>query len=394
MGKTPLLCNNFESNELLRTDAPLLSKMSAPLNDVTVIDFTTLAPGPLATLLLANAGAQVIKVERPETGDEMRSYQNQLGDRGVTFSMLNAGKRSVTANLKKSQDLDRIKSMVRDSDVLVEQFRPGVMERLGLDYQALSQTNRRLIYCSISGFGQQGPKSMTAAHDLNYVADAGMLTLGAWNNGKPSIPQLLAADLAGGAYPAVINILLALQKRRQTGRGVYIDVSMTDCLFPLMFWSLGLGWGSGDWPRDGNRLLSGGSPRYQVYRTQDKRFVTVAALEDRFWQAFCHAIQYVADAEFERTQPQSMIAEIAALIQLKSATEWQRIFTGKDTCAVVANTLEEAVQDVHYRTRGVFDRKIEAESGELLHALPMPIVAQLMNETEHPPKVPKLGEHN
>ena len=368
--------------------------IKGPLSGITVIDFTTLAPGPFATLILADAGADVVKVERPGIGDEMRIYQNAFGDNGVTFSILNAGKRSITADLKDPDDLARVKALVEQSDVVVEQFRPGVMSRLGLGYEQLSETAPGLVYCSITGFGQDGPKAMVAAHDLNYVADTGMLALGDCDSGKPSIPQLLAADLAGGSYPAVINILLALQQRQLTGKGTYIDISMTDCLFPLMFWGLGLGWGSGDWPHSGKQLLSGGSPRYQVYRTSDNRYLAVAALEERFWREFCDTIQYSADPEVERSQPKEMISAIGQIIQSKTADQWTMLFEGKDACAVIANTLEEAVQDAHYRGRGVFDRKIETEKGELIDALPLPIVSNLMAQSPGPKKVPTLGEHN
>ncbi len=370
------------------------SAVKAPLQGIRVIDLTTLAPGPFATLLLANAGADVVKVERPPIGDEMRIYQKAFGDNGVTFAMLNAGKRSVTADLKDPEDKDRVKSMIEGADVVIEQFRPGVMDRLGLGYAELSETNPGLVFCSITGFGQDGPKAQVAAHDLNYVADTGMLTLGSCSSGKPSIPPLLAADLAGGSYPAVMNILLALHQRTHTGKGTYIDVSMTDCLFPLMFWSLGLGWGSSEWPHSGRQLLTGGSPRYQVYRTQDERYLAVAALEERFWSVFCDAIGYVADSNLEYSNPQKMIADIEAVIQTRTAQQWQEMLEGKDACAVVANTLEEATQDAHYRARGVFERKINTESGELIDALPMPIVSNLLLKDSKPRKVPKLGEHN
>ncbi len=367
---------------------------NAPLDGITVIDFTTLAPGPLATLMLANAGADVVKVERPGIGDEMRIYGDAFGDNGVTFSILNAGKRSVTADLKDPADQDRVKAMIAESDVVVEQFRPGVMSRLGLGYEELSETTPGLIYCSITGFGQHGPKAMVAAHDLNYVADTGMLALGDCGSGTPSIPQLLAADLAGGSYPAVMNILLALQRRNLTGEGAYLDISMTDCLFPLMFWGLALGWGSGEWPHSGRQLLSGGSPRYQVYRTLDGRFLAVAALEERFWQEFCDTVGYEADPELERKSPNEMIRAIGEIVKARSSDEWRSLFDGKDACSLIANTLEEAVQDIHYQSRGVFDRQIESEAGELINALPMPIVQTLMKHDEVPKKVPKLGEHN
>ena len=358
------------------------------------MDFTTLAPGPFATLMLANVGADVIKVERPGIGDEMRIYRDAFGDSGVTFSILNAGKRSVTADLKVAEDRDRIKSMIRECDVVVEQFRPGVMERLGLGYKDLSETNKGLIYCSITGFGQTGPKAMVAAHDLNYVADAGMLALGECSTGKPSIPQLLAADLAGGSYPAVINILLALQRRAQTGEGAYLDISMTDCLFPLMFWCLGLGWGSGDWPHSGQQLLTGGSPRYQVYRTEDHRYLAVAALEERFWQVFCDTIQFEADAEKERKEPKEMIAKIAQIIQSKSAEEWTRLFHGKDACSIIAIRWRKRFRMLTIRLGVYLKGQIETESGELISALPLPVVSELLDKGASPKKVPKLGEHN
>ena len=367
---------------------------SSPLNGIVVVDFTTLAPGPLATLMLASAGAEVIKVERPGFGDEMRIYEKAFGDGGVTFSILNAGKRSVVADLKNQDDVTKIKNLISRSDIVIEQFRPGVMKKLGLAYENLKASNPGLIYCSITGFGQHGPKSSIAAHDLNYVADAGMLTIGETRAGCPAIPPLLAADLAAGSYPAVMNILLALQQRNQTEKGSYIDVSMTDCLFPLMFWALGLGWGTNSWANDGGRLLTGGSPRYQVYRTSDDRFLAVAALEDRFWGNFCDAIELDRSRLDEDHHPREAIRAVSDRIQAKSSAQWRKIFEKRDACAVVANTLEEAVQDQHYLERGLFDQKIEKESGSLVNALPLPIVPELQRSTPSPKKVPSLGEHN
>lgn len=365
-----------------------------PLDDLTVIDFTTLAPGPLASLMLSNAGAEVIKVERSGIGDEMRIYKDAFGDNGVTFALLNAGKKSIAADLKDNVSINEIKSLIKECDVVLEQFRPGVMSRLGLGYDDLSAINSRLIYCSITGFGQTGPKASVAAHDLNYVADTGMLAIGDTSSGKPSIPQLLAADLAAGSYPAVMNILLALHRRVRTGRGCYIDVSMTDCLFPLMFWCLGLGWGTGDWPRYGNQLLTGGSPRYQVYATADGRYLAVAALEDRFWDVFCTAIGFDRDSIDETAKPQDVVAAIQGIIQSKSSACWKETFVDKDACAVIASTLEEAVGDAHYIARGVFDRKIRTDEGDIINALPMPFAECLMDSASIEKVVPALGEHN
>ena len=370
------------------------NSFSAPLTGLRVIDFTTLAPGPLATLMLAQAGAEVIKVERPGIGDEMRIYKDAFGDNGVTFALLNSGKRSVTANLKDPQDNDKIKAIIRDSDVVVEQFRPGVMAKLGLDYDSLSQSNPGLVYCSITGFGQSGTKAAVAAHDLNYVADSGMLALGDNRSGKPAIPPLLAADIAAGTYPAVMNIFAALLLRSATGKGCYIDVSMTDNLFPLMFWSLGLGWGSGNWPQNGGQLLTGGSPRYQVYTTSDNRYLSVAALEDRFWNTFCEAIGFDRTNIDETNDPEEVITAIQKKIKGKSSDQWRAIFADKDACSLIVNTLEEAVQDIHYNERGVFEKQIETESGNVVNGLPLPIVRSLQNSEENLDTVPALGEYN
>ncbi len=364
---------------------------TSPLDGLVVVDFTTLAPGPLASLILSNCGATVIKIERPPRGDEMRDYEHAFADNGATFSLLNAGKQSLAVDLKTSDGLDQVKALIRDSDIVLEQFRPGVMAKLGLDYATLKRINARLIYCSITGFGQSGPKSQVAAHDLNYAADTGLLTCGAAPAGKPSIPQMLAADLAGGTYPAVMNILLALQQRHRTGEGACIDISMTDCLFPLMFWGLGLGWGAGAWPQNGNHLLTGASPRYQVYLTADDRCLAVAAIEERFWKKFCELIDYRADASLEREEPHQVIEQISQIIAAQGAAHWRAVFAEHDACALIANTLQEAVADPHYRVRGVFDRQIRTQAGARINALPMPIADALQRNFEAPAQVPALN---
>jgi crotonobetainyl-CoA:carnitine CoA-transferase CaiB-like acyl-CoA transferase len=189
-----------------------------PLSDILVLDFSTLLPGPMATLLLAEAGAEVIKIERPGSGEELRNYQPRFADTSVSFAMLNRGKRSVAIDLKAPDAVSRLHPLIESADVVVEQFRPGVMDRLGLGYAALSAINPRIVYCAITGYGQNGPKAQVAAHDLNYQADAGLLSIAADADGAPVVPNALVADIAGGAYPAVLNILLALRERDRTAK--------------------------------------------------------------------------------------------------------------------------------------------------------------------------------
>ncbi len=363
-----------------------------PLDGIRVVDFTTLAPGPLASLILAGAGAEVVKVERPGIGDEMRIYKDAFGDNGCTFNLLNAGKRSVVANLRDSQDVNKIKKLIEKSDVVLEQFRPGVLKKYGLDYESLRKQNPTLIYCSITGFGQTGTKTSIAAHDLNYVADSGMLSLGKSYEYGPAVPPVLTADLAAGTYPAIMNMLLAIIQKQKTGEGAYIDISMTDNLFPLMFWALGLGWGSGEWPQYGDHLLSGRSPRYQVYKAADGRYISVAALEERFWNEFCDALSVDPACLDEMNNPQVACKQIQDRISCKTSKEWEKIFNGKDVCAVVVKTLDEAIQDNHYQARKVFERQAIDEDGNLTYALPLPIVSNLQKNSNVADRVPKLGE--
>ena len=207
-----------------------------PLQDLLVLDFTTLLPGPLATLWMREAGARVIKIERPPIGDEMREYEPRFGSTSVNFALLNAGKESLALDLKDDADRARLEPLLLEADVLVEQFRPGVMARLGLDYATLKSRNPGLIYCSITGYGQSGPKAQVAAHDLNYIADTGLLSLV-----EPALPPVLVADIGGGSYPALANVLLALLQRANTGEGAWLDISMTDNLFPWTYWAMGNG---------------------------------------------------------------------------------------------------------------------------------------------------------
>src|SRR5688500_8282261 len=247
----------------------------------------------------------------------MRTYTPRVGSDSVNFALLNRGKRSVVFDLKTERE--KVLPLVREADVLVEQFRPGVMERLGLGYSQLRSENPRLIYCAITGYGQTGPRANVAAHDLNYVAESGMLSL----TEQPMVPAALLADIAGGAYPAVMNILLALRSRERDGQGCKLDISMSDNLFTFLYWALGEG-ELGKWPGAGDALVTGGSPRYQVYRTADDRFVAAAPLEDRFWENFCAALSIPKDSSREK---------VAARIASKTSQEWQAIFAGKDVCA-------------------------------------------------------------
>lgn len=363
-----------------------------PLTGIRVLDFSTLLPGPMATLLLAEAGAEVIKFERLE-GEDMRRYAPEFDEDSVVFAMLNRGKRSVTLDLKAADALARLRPLIETADVLVEQFRPGVMQRLGLAYEALRAINPRLIYCSITGFGQTGPKASVAAHDLNYQADVGMLALSAGRDGAPIVPPALVADIAGGAYPAVMNILLALRQRDVSGAGCYLDIAMTDSLFPFMYWAVAQGSATGQWPCSGKEMLSGGSPRYQIYRTADDRFLAAAPLEDRFWSVFCDVVELPAHLRDDSRDAQATRDAVADLIAQRSAAQWMQRFAGKDVCCNLVRNVEEALLDEHHRQRGLFDYSVSGTRGSGTPAANVPIVAGL-RASRHSLPYPVLGEGN
>ncbi|MDB5596840.1 MAG: CoA transferase [Hyphomicrobiales bacterium] len=363
----------------------------SPLSGIRVVDFSTLLPGPLCSLLLAQAGAEVIKIERPGRGDEMRSYTPRFGPHSVNFALLNQGKRSVTLDLKDPAALSEAIALVRTADVLIEQFRPGVMERLGLGYEAMRVLNPRLVYCAVTGWGQDGPMANIAAHDLNYQAEAGLLGLTVGVDGSPALPNALLADIAGGAYPAMMNILLALRARDADGMGRFIDISMADNLFTFMYWGLGNGFSAGEWPVPGGDLVTGGTPRYHIYRTLDRRYLAAAPLEDKFWENFLRVLEAPQLLD-DTVDPRKTREAVAAIIETRTADEWTRRFSGVDACVSVVKSLQEAVNNEHFRARGLFATPITSGDGEEIPALPLPI-ARTFREL-NTPACPQLGEGN
>ena len=365
-----------------------------PLEGLLVLDFSTLLPGPMATLLLAEAGAEVIKIERPGSGEDMRHYEPRWGRDSVNFALLNRGKKSIALDLKNSGQRAKLDPLIARADILVEQFRPGVMARLGLDYETLAKINPRLIYCSITGYGQNGPKRDVAGHDLNYIGDSGLLSLSMGSPDAPVVPPALIADIAGGAYPAVMNILLALQQRTRTGRGSYLDVAMSDNLFPFMYWAIGNGLAAGEWPGNGTDLVTGGSPRYRLYPTADRRVVAAAPLEQKFWETFCEITGLDTELRDDAKNPSATIARITELIAKEPAKVWAERFAGRDCCCSVVATVAEALEDSHFKARGLFSHVLAGEGGQRLPALPVPIASVFRGAPGEPIAAPSLGANN
>ncbi|MGO4885891.1 MAG: CaiB/BaiF CoA transferase family protein [Bryobacteraceae bacterium] len=317
-----------------------------PLDGLVVLDLSRLLPGAAASLQLANFGAEVIKIEEPERGDYARSIPPYLEGEGAVFHTVNRGKKSVALDLKTDAGRAALLKLAVHADVLVESFRPGVIERLGLDYETLRTVNPRLIYVSITGYGQTGPWSDLAGHDINYQALGGGLDLNGAGGGPPVVPGIQIADLAGGAMQAVIGILLALQARAKTGRGQAVDVSMTDGVASLLPVALGIHAATGEIPARGDGILTGRYACYRVYETAGGRCIAVGALEPKFWRALCEALgcpQFIADQFAEDPRRAEIVAELARVFRTRTSEEWFDLLRPADVCVTpVLNVAEVA----------------------------------------------------
>jgi len=351
-----------------------------PLAGLLVLDFSTLLPGPLAGLMLAEAGAEVIKIEQPG-GENARRFAPMVDGESASFAMLNRGKTSISVDLKDAADRERLMRLIERADVLLEQFRPGVMARLGLGYDELRKINPRLIYCSISGYGQSGPRAGEAGHDINYIGNTGLLDLQPGPVEHPVVPPMLAADIAGGSFPAVINILLALRAREQSGQGCHIDIAMTDAMFTFGWNALAIGAATGKFPKPGEHWLVGGSPRYQLYITKDRQFVACGALEAKFWDAFTAAIGLGPEFIDDERDPLTTRDAIARIIAARTAEEWKPVFAKADCCVSVLVPLQQALKDPHFVQRGLFAHQVVLASGKTLPALPLPIDPQFRDKS-------------
>jgi crotonobetainyl-CoA:carnitine CoA-transferase CaiB-like acyl-CoA transferase len=283
--------------------------------------------------------------------------------------------------------------LVKRADVLVEQFRAGVMARLGLGSRALRKINPRLIYCSITGYGQSGPRAAEAGHDINYIGHTGLLALQPGPLDRPNVPPALIADIGGGTLPAVMNILLALRQRERTGKGSTIDIAMSDAMFTFASHAIAVGHITGAFPGAGGARLTGGSPRYQLYPTKDGKLVACGALEQKFWMAFTSAIGLAAEFIDDRGDPAATRSAVAAIVAGRNAAEWKPVLAKADCCVTIVATLEEALRDPHFIGRGLFEHKVSGASGATMPALPMPIDPAFRARQKTRP-LPVLGADN
>lgn len=330
--------------------------MPGPLSHLKVLDFSTLLPGPYATMMLADMGAEVLRVEAPDRLDLTRVMPPHDGGVSTAHAYLNRGKRTLVLDLKKQGSADTVKQLVADYDIVVEQFRPGVMGRLGIGYDELKAINPRLIYCAITGYGQTGPYKDRAGHDINYLALAGVSSHCGRKTGGPPPLGIQVADVAGGSHHAVMGILAAVVHRQQTGEGQYIDISMTDAAFALNAMAGAACLAGGLEPEPESSLLNGGS-FYDYYQTRDQRWLSVGSLEPQFSARLCDTLGLPEMKSHALSQDpqhqQEMKAALKKAIGGKTLAEWQDIFARQDACVEPVLTLSEAAEHPQLKARNM-----------------------------------------
>lgn len=321
------------------------SQNRLPLEGLLVVDLTRLLPGPLCTMLLGDYGAEVIKIEDVEAGDPTRFVGPAVDGSGLYFRQLNRNKKSLALNLKSAEGNEIVKQLVKSADVLVEGFRPGVMARLGLDYKSLKSINDKLVYASISGYGQQGVYRERAGHDINYTALSGLLDLSAGNNEGPVMPAVQIADIAGGCLTAVNGIMFALYDREKSGRGSYLDIAMTRGLLPWLTYAASAIDAQEELPRRDRGHITGAYACYNIYETADGGYMSLGALEPVFWQRFCESVERKewAELQFEIGCREKLITEVKAIFKKKTRKEWEEHFAMIDACCEPVLQLAEAV---------------------------------------------------
>lgn len=328
--------------------------MQGPLASLKVLDFSTLLPGPFASLLLADMGAEVVRIESPTRMDLLRVLPPHDQGTSASHAYLNRNKRSLALDLKQPEALEVVKQLLQDHDIVLEQFRPGVMERLGLGYEALRAINPRLIYVSITGYGQTGPYKDRAGHDINYLALAGVASYTGRKDSGPLPLGIQAADIAGGSLHAVIGLLAAVIARQHSGQGQHLDVSMTDCAFSLNAMA-GAGYlACGVTPGREEQVLNGGS-FYDYYSTRDGRWLSVGSLEPDFMRQLCTALgqpHLAAQGLSPRPEEQKAL-KLALQIEFEKHdfAELCQLFTGVDACVEPVLNLAEAVEHPQLKAR-------------------------------------------
>ena len=313
------------------------------LEGIRILDLSRLLPGPYCTMLLADFGAEVIKIEEPGRGDYARSFPPFLKDFGYWHLQLNRNKKSVVLDLKSDAGREAFLELAKTADVVVESYRPGVLKKLGIDYETVSKINPKIIYCALTGYGKNGPLAKQADHDIGYVSLAGITNMSGDAGGKPAIPGVLMADM-NSAMAAGMSILIALRHAQMTGQGQEIDISLYNVAMTLMPGAASLYFGSGFVAERGNNWLTGMYANYNIYKTKDNRYVTVGCLEKKFWTNLCTALQRadLIDLIDDEENHPYLKEQLAFEFEKRTMTEWEAYLKGKDTCVTPVLNFAEA----------------------------------------------------
>jgi crotonobetainyl-CoA:carnitine CoA-transferase CaiB-like acyl-CoA transferase len=327
--------------------------MTNALEGIRILDLSRMLPGPYCSMMLGDLGAEVIKIEEPTLGDPTRRSPPIIDSQSAPFAQVNRNKKSIAIDLKKPEGRDIFLKLASTADCVLEQFRPGVVDRLGINYAAVSEVNPRIVYCSLTGFGQDGPHRERSGHDLNYLALSGVLGLTADDRGKPVIPGVQVADLAGGMI-AGFAILAALLAREKTGRGQYVDVSMFDVMLSMLPIPAAHNFAGKTIPVGGKYVLSGAYPFYNVYQTSDEKFMTLGALEPKFWANFCTKIgrdDLIARQFDAGEQRENLFEELHTVFKSKTQSEWIELMRDADCCCEPVLSMAEAFEHAQTRAR-------------------------------------------
>lgn len=365
----------------------------APLEGIRVLDFTAMLPGAMCTQYLADLGAEVIKIEPPEHGEAARGPKGTPP--GGIFHITNRNKKSYAIDLKSEAGVAAVRKLIGEAQVLVESFRPGVLTRLGLGWEVAHHLNPALVYCSITGYGQDGPLAQKAGHDINYQCLGGIVGQNQIDGSRPSPGAVPVADLGGGALTSAVGILAALYDAQRTGEGRYVDIAMTDCAMALNVAALSskMMFGGCD-PVPGRDILSGGVPCYGTYRTADNRYLAIGALEPKFWHAFCAAIGHpdlVAHGWEMGPGRDATVANVGAVIAGRTLAEWEAVFEQVDACVTPVLSLEESLDHLNAQARGMVLEVTGGGATTRQYALPIRMTG-FEFAVRIPP--PQLGEHN
>lgn len=322
-----------------------------PLEGIKILDLSRLAPGPFCSMMLGDLGADVLLVEAPADGKLAGAIGGRATDaeKYAAYNVLGRNKRSIVLNLRETEAREIFYKLAESADVVLEGFRPGVVKRLGVDYETLSKRNPRIVYCSLSGFGQTGPYSQLVGHDINYISVGGALGMVGWPDAPPAIPMNIIADFAGGGMHAAYGILAALMARERTGRGQYVDIAMSDGVLYLLASMVGNVLMGGDSPSRGGTMLNGSVPHYNVYECSDGGWISIGSLEPHFFVNLCKAME--CEQFIPHQWDASKRAEMAAYFKQRFATktrgEWFEILKQTDICVGPVYSLAEALEDPH-----------------------------------------------